>query len=212
MPLKMVLPSCSHVAGLAVHQLGRADHVAAKGRADGLVAEADAENRNLAGHVADEVDGDAGLLRRAGAGREEDAVRVQGFDLVRGQLVVAADDDVGAELAHVLDEVVGEGVVVVEDEDHCVQCSAGCGCRHREAARSLSRTSLTAGPAMLWGIGGARDEALRLRSPSGGVLSCRIGRNSIATFLRLPECEGLGLQASAGDIFGPGPKPDARSC
>ena len=84
------------VAGFAVHQLRRADDVAAKGRADGLMAEADAEDRHLAGHVADEVDGDAGFLRRAGAGGEDDAVRVQGFDLFGRELVVAADDDVGA--------------------------------------------------------------------------------------------------------------------
>jgi hypothetical protein len=32
------------LAGLAVHQLGGADDVAAEGRADGLVAEADAED------------------------------------------------------------------------------------------------------------------------------------------------------------------------
>ena len=84
------------------------------------MTEADAEDGDLAGHVADEVDGDAGFLGRAGTGGEKDAVGGEGFDFFRRELIVAADDDVGAELAHVLDEVEGEGIVVVENEDHSV--------------------------------------------------------------------------------------------
>jgi hypothetical protein len=51
---------------------------------------------------------------------------MEAFDFFGGELVVAANDDLGAELAHVLDEVEGEGVVVVEDEDHVAfhQCIA----------------------------------------------------------------------------------------
>jgi hypothetical protein len=111
------------LAGLAVHELGSADYVAAEGCTDGLMAEADAEDGDDggdsgAGKVLDEPDADAGVLRSAGAGRDEDAVGMQGFDFGGGELVVAADDHLGAQLAHVLDEVVGEGVVVVEDEYH----------------------------------------------------------------------------------------------
>ena len=41
------------------------------------------------------------------------------FNFLRRNLVVALDDHLGkAELAQILDEVVREGVVVVEDEDH----------------------------------------------------------------------------------------------
>ena len=66
--------------GLAVHELRRADDLAAEGCADGLVAEADAEDGDLLvsrkrGEVLDERDEDAGVLRRAGAGREDDARR-----------------------------------------------------------------------------------------------------------------------------------------
>ena len=111
------------LAGLAVHELGCADDVTSEGCADGLVAEADAEESGCAGlrwRSADEVDADAGVLRGAGAGGDEDAVGVQVFDLLWGQFVVATNDHLLAELANVLDEVVGEGVVVVEDEDHGV--------------------------------------------------------------------------------------------
>ena len=106
------------LAGFAVHELAGADDVAAEGCADGLMAEADAEDGNFAGHVADEADGNAGFLRRAGSGRKDDALGIEGFDFFGRELVVAADDDVGAELTHVLDEVEGEGIVVVENEDH----------------------------------------------------------------------------------------------
>ena len=43
---------------------------------------------------------------------------MEGFDLRGGELVVTADDYLLAQLPKVLDEVIGEGVVVVEDEDH----------------------------------------------------------------------------------------------
>jgi hypothetical protein len=61
------------------------------------VAEADAEDRDLP----------RGLL----------SVRVELRDLVRCDLVVAPDDDLSAQLPEVLDQVVREGVVVVDHED-----------------------------------------------------------------------------------------------
>src|SRR5271170_4116453 len=105
-------------AGFAMHKLRGADDVASEGCADGLMAEADSEDWPLAGEALDERDEDAGVLRRTGAGREHEALGIEGLDLVDGELVVAADDHVGAEFTHVLHQVVGEGVVVVEDEDH----------------------------------------------------------------------------------------------
>ena len=105
-------------AGLAMHQLRGADDVASKGRSDGLMAEADAENRGLAGEALDERNEDAGILWCARAGRKDEAFGREGLDLVDGELVVATDDHLRAELAHVLHKVVGEGIVVVEYEDH----------------------------------------------------------------------------------------------
>jgi hypothetical protein len=34
------------------------------------------------------------------------------------ELIIAANNDVRTQLAEILDEVVGEGIVVVENEDH----------------------------------------------------------------------------------------------
>jgi len=117
-------------AGLAVHQVRGADHLAAEGLADGLMAEADAEDGDFAGHVTDERHQNAGLARRAGTGREQDAVGAECFDLLNGQLVVAMDFHLGTQFSKVLDEVVGKGIVVVENEYHDVfQCTASDGKR-----------------------------------------------------------------------------------
>ena len=61
----------------------------------------------------------------AGAGGDEDVARMQCLDLRRGELVVAADGELRAELPEVLDQVVGEGIIVVEDEDHAATMVLG---------------------------------------------------------------------------------------
>ncbi len=61
---------------LAVHRRGRADHLAAECLADRLMAEADAEDRDFARGGGDQVQADAGLVRRAWAGRQHDRFRL----------------------------------------------------------------------------------------------------------------------------------------
>ena len=107
-------------AGFAVHEFGCTDDLAAEGGSDGLMTEADAENGRFARHALDERHEDAGFLRRAGAGRKQDSFGMERLDLVDGKLVVAANDHLRAEFTEVLNEVVGEGIVVVENEDHAV--------------------------------------------------------------------------------------------
>ena len=65
---------------LAVHRRGRAHHLAAEGIADRLMAEADAEDRDLAGSRGDEIEADAGLFGRARAGGEHNGVGIGGND------------------------------------------------------------------------------------------------------------------------------------
>ena len=60
---------------------------------------------------------DAGVLRPRWTRADDDAVELPGRDLLDADLVVARDLDVGAQLAQVLVEVVGERVVVVEQQD-----------------------------------------------------------------------------------------------
>ena len=106
------------LAGLAVHEAGCADDAAAKGLADGLMAEADAQNGKLAGETANQFDADAGFARSAGAGRNDDALGAEGGDLVESDLVVAADEELLAHLAEDLGQVVGERIIIVDEEEH----------------------------------------------------------------------------------------------
>src|SRR6195256_3372902 len=110
------------LTGFAVHQVLRANHLAAEGCANRLVSQADSEHRNislaLARKMADQFDADTGFLRGAGPGRKHDAFGVHRFDLSDGYFVVAAKLYLSAQFAKVLDEVVSERIVVIEDEDH----------------------------------------------------------------------------------------------
>jgi len=68
-----------------VHQPIGANHLGAERGADRLVAEADAEDRQLAREGTDRVDADAGLGWGARPGREDDRVgteRADGIDVV----------------------------------------------------------------------------------------------------------------------------------
>jgi len=104
-------------AGFAVHQARGAHHLSAKGSTDGLVSEADAENRNLAREVANEIDADSGLLRRAWTGRNDNAVRLHYLNVGDCNLIVPANLNLGAEFPEILNEVVGKRIVIVENED-----------------------------------------------------------------------------------------------
>ena len=106
-------------AQAAVHRLGRVLDAPVREPADPLVAEADAEQRHRG--VGDRVGGHAevvGVVRAPGTGRDDDVVEVQLVDdLVPGRLVVAQDDRlVAVRLGQQLEEVVGERVVVVDQE------------------------------------------------------------------------------------------------
>mmetsp|Transcript_20777 Transcript_20777/g.79652 ORF Transcript_20777/g.79652 Transcript_20777/m.79652 type:complete len:235 (-) Transcript_20777:5988-6692(-) len=105
-------------AGLAVHLALRADDPAAQGLAHGLVAQAHAQHRLFAEEMPDGIHAHAGLVGRAGAGREHDVVGVQRGHLGHGDLVIAHDLHVGAQFTEVLDDVEREAVVVVNHEQH----------------------------------------------------------------------------------------------
>ena len=72
----------------------------------------------LARCLGDEVEADAGLVRRAGAGREHDRFRIGRDHGADGHLVVAMHDDVRPQPAQIMDQVEGEAVVIVDQNDH----------------------------------------------------------------------------------------------
>jgi hypothetical protein len=102
---------------LAVDRLA-ADRAPAERLDHRLVAEADSEGRDPGlGEGARRLDRDPRVRRHARPRGDHQPVRAAPDELAHVGLVVADDLDLGAELAHELDEVVGEGVVVVDDED-----------------------------------------------------------------------------------------------
>src|SRR5262245_18044966 len=103
--------------GLAVHDARGADDLAPEGGADRLMAEADTEDRDPSREALDERHRDAGVARGARAGRDDDPVGSERGHLVERDGVVAPDLELRAQLTQVLDQVVGERVVVVDHEE-----------------------------------------------------------------------------------------------
>lgn len=74
----------------AVHQFFRPHDLAAERLApDGLMPQTDAENRDDAGIHRDHAQRDAGIVRRAGAGRNDDAIRRKLANRVNADGIVA---------------------------------------------------------------------------------------------------------------------------
>src|SRR6185369_10545450 len=107
---------------LAVHLLRRPRHRSPERLADGLMAEADAEDRGGLVKAMDEGEGDAGAVRSSRAGGDHDTFGGEARDLLHGDPVVADHPHGRAQLTQILDQVVGEGIVVVENEDHAGAC------------------------------------------------------------------------------------------
>ena len=105
-------------AGLAVHDLGGAHHFAAERLADGLMTQAHPQDGREARELLDQLETDARFGRRLGTGRDHNALGRQALDFVERRPVISADLDFRAQLAQILDQVVGERVVVVDDQDH----------------------------------------------------------------------------------------------
>jgi len=101
-----------------MHQAWSADDITAIHLTDALVAEADAQNRGRRAKVLDHSAGDTSFVWRAGAWRYANARGLERLDFLQGHGIVADDFHFCTELAEVLYEVVGEGIVVVDDEQH----------------------------------------------------------------------------------------------
>jgi len=115
------------LARFAMHQIPSPNHFAAKGCADRLVSEANAQQWRLARKMADQLDADARVLRCARSRRNYDAFGMHYLNFVDGHFVIAANFDLCAQLTQVLDEVISERIVVIEDEDHSSIVAVGTG-------------------------------------------------------------------------------------
>jgi hypothetical protein len=107
-----------------VHRRDLAD-VQSAGDGDGLVAEANAEQRPaLLDAGSGQADRDARGLRCARSGRDQQSVMAAGQRLADGDGIVALDADVRPERLQIVDQGEGEAVEIVDDQD----MRAGQGC------------------------------------------------------------------------------------
>ena len=106
----------------AVHRLRRKRDGGAKGIADSLMTNADAEDRHRGEQ--DRVAGDAKVavvLRVSGPGRNNDVVEAVIFQIIPGKLIVFYDDGfLSVYLRYELKQVEREGIVIIDQKslDH----------------------------------------------------------------------------------------------
>src|SRR4029078_4813005 len=102
-----------------------AHHFAAEGLPDGLMTKTDTENRNGRRCFFDQCEANAGLIRGARAGRQHDGVRLGGNHVGHRDLVVTMHGDVRSKPSQIMEEIEGEAVVVVDEDDHVPPCLQG---------------------------------------------------------------------------------------
>src|SRR5206468_8025597 len=107
-----------HRGGLPEHEPVSAHHLPAEHLPDALVPEADSQNGNFPGEPLDDSTADPGVARASRARLDHDGLGVPPHGVLDGDLVVPDHVRGTAQLAQILDEVPGEGVVVVDHEDH----------------------------------------------------------------------------------------------
>ena len=81
------------------------------------MAKTNAEDRRLRSELSHDLVADAGILRPARTRRDADSLRTQRLNFSDGDLVVAFYHDFAVQHAEILDEVVGNRVVVIDDQD-----------------------------------------------------------------------------------------------
>ncbi|AKF85125.1 hypothetical protein MFUL124B02_09645 [Myxococcus fulvus 124B02] len=127
------------LGGLPMHGDGSADHLRAEDLPQTLVTEAHAEQGDTSSEGADDLERDARVLGGPGAGGDDDALGLEGLDVAHGDGVVAHHLQLRALRAERLDEVEGERVEVIDEEDHRVAPLAR---RARSCERALFSVSL----------------------------------------------------------------------
>ena len=154
---------------------------------------------------------------RARPGRHDHARRLAREQLVHGLGVVAHDVDLGPQLAQVLDEVVGERVVVVDDQRRCRSYLTVILTGMRELSR---REVIAAGAAAgallaLERLAPRRLQRRRARhrridfagQPDGGRAGAAGWRSTGVANLR--RAGGVGLLEAGSDVFPNDPRPVA---
>jgi len=105
---------------LAVHELLRMHDLAAEGLADTLMPQAHAENRDFARELFNRRHRHPCFIRRAGPGRDHDVIGFERIDAIKINLIVTVHLHLLPQLAKILHQVVGEGIVIVDHQKHVI--------------------------------------------------------------------------------------------
>jgi hypothetical protein len=114
----------SDLCRFPVHQTLRSNHPTPKGFANRLMTQADAKNRNNSRYGPNQRNGNAGFGWGTRTGRDDNRVRPEPEHLVWSERIIPVYGRLGTELAGILHEVVGEAVVVVENQKHRLPLSS----------------------------------------------------------------------------------------
>ena len=115
---KDTVPVVSDLDAASMNELGRRNELGSEGMADGLVAQTDAEHRDVSSAPSNHLDVRLEFVSPTRTGTEQDTLRRDPSDRVSRDLVAASDLHVGIELRQRLDDVESERVSVVDHEDH----------------------------------------------------------------------------------------------
>lgn len=104
--------------GLSVHEAVGAHDISTEYFANALVSETDAEDRGVVSEFTNHVATDAGFFRGAGTGGNTDPFGIHVSYFFQRDLIVSMDLHFRAQFSEKLNEVVGERIVIVDDQQH----------------------------------------------------------------------------------------------
>ena len=118
--LKNTLAIVQNQRRLAVHDSVVPNHFATENIADALMAKAYAQQGNGRCEALNHVIGNTGFARSTGTRGNYDMAGLQRFHLLNGDLVIAKNLQINVwiQLPKALDQIVGEGIVVIDKQDH----------------------------------------------------------------------------------------------
>src|SRR5437773_4909059 len=99
-----------------VHQLRGTHNFAAENFANALVTEANAEQRNVRSEFTNDLATDSSVARPTWSGRDANAFRNKFPNVSSADLIVASHQNLGAKLTENLREIVGERIVIINQE------------------------------------------------------------------------------------------------
>src|SRR6202171_1844800 len=111
-------PIVMDLRGFAVHQPLRLDNLSAKNFRDALVTQANTEQWHARREPAHDFFAYSRFAGACRSGRDANMRRLQPGNFINREGVVTPNNGFTAKLAKILDEVVGERIVIIEDEQH----------------------------------------------------------------------------------------------